>query len=185
MLSFFRRGGGRQPLRCQSRAALGVAFCAFGFFHSTIPFGDKVLVWKRLSLISLFLAICGSLVGCGGNKLDTVPVEGVVTYKGEPMPKIAVMFMPKGGEGQIAEGTTDAEGKFKLQTRKPGDGAMVGEYLIAFQYVPDEVPEMPGFPGAEPVISPLPPKYGDSATSGVTATVVSDASENVFIFDLK
>jgi hypothetical protein len=61
---------------------------------------------------------------------------------------------------------------------------MVGDYLVAFQYVPDEVSEMPGFPGAKPVVSPLPKKYADSMSSGVTATVVSDASKNVFNFDL-
>lgn len=137
-----------------------------------------------MSLMGLLFVFCSSLVGCG-NGLDTVPVEGVVTFKGDPVPKIAVAFMPKDGKGQIAEGTTDAEGKFKLQTREPGDGAIVGDYLIAFRYVPDEVPEMPGFPGAKPVVSPLPKKYGDSARSGVTANVVSDASKNVFNFDLK
>lgn len=105
-------------------------------------------------------------------------------YKGQPVPKIAVTFMPEGGKGQFAEGTTDSEGKFKLQTREPGDGAMVGDYLVAFQYVPDEAPEMPGFPGAKAVVSPLPTKYADSLSSGVTATVVSDASQNVFNFDL-
>jgi hypothetical protein len=138
-----------------------------------------------MSLKCLLLAICSSLVGCGGSGVDTVPAEGVLTYKGNPVPQIAVAFMPKGGKGQIAEGTTDAEGKFKLQTRTPGDGAMVGEYVVAFRFVPDEPPEMPGFPGAKAVVSPLPPKYADSLSSGVTAVVTSDASKNVFTFDLK
>jgi hypothetical protein len=148
------------------------------------PFGDAVLYWKHLSLASLLLMICSSLVGCGSG-LDTVPVKGVLTYKGQPVPKIAVSFMPEGGKGQIAQGITDAEGNFELQTREPGDGAMIGNYLVAFRFVPDEVPEMPGFPGSKPVVSPLPPKYADSISSGVTATVVSDASKNVFNFDLK
>ena len=142
-------------------------------------------MYSKLALPGLLLTSCSSLlVGCGGSGLDTVPVEGVVTYKGSPVPDIAVAFMPEGGKGQIAEGTTDAEGKFELQTRQPGDGAMVGNYSVAFRYVPEEVPEMPGFPGAKPVVSPLPKKYADSLSSGVTATVVSNASENVFNFDL-
>ncbi len=163
---------------------IGVVCCIFDFSFD-YPFGDKVLFWKRMSLMGLLITIGSSLAGCGGSGLDTVPVEGVVTFKGNPVPKIAVAFMPEGGKGQIAEGTTDAEGKFKLQTREPGDGAMVGDYLVAFRYVPDEVPEMPGFPGEKPVVSPLPRKYSDTISSGVTATVVSDASKNVFNFDLK
>lgn len=142
------------------------------------------MFWKRFGIVGLSLAICSSLLGCGGNSLDTVPAEGVVTFEGEPVPKITVVFMPEGGRGQIAKGTTDAEGKFSLQTRSPGDGAMVGDYSIAFQYTPDEPPDMPGFPGAKPVVSPLPQKYADTASSGVTATIESDASENVFNFDL-
>lgn len=111
---------------------------------------------------------------------------GVVTYKGAPIAKISVMFMPKDGSGQIAEGITDANGNFKLQTRLPGDGAIVGSYLVSFKYVPDETADMPGFTGGKkPEPSPIPEKYGDASKSGFTATVESTASKNVFKFDLK
>lgn len=141
-----------------------------------------------MSLWSLLLIGCGSLAGCGSG-VDTVPAEGVLTYKGKPVPDMAVTFMPQGGKGQMATGETDAEGKFKLQTRVPGDGAMVGDYQVSFQAMID-VPEnepaaMPGFPGYEAPKSPLPPKYADSLKSGVTASVTSDASKNVFTFDLE
>jgi hypothetical protein len=109
-----------------------------------------------------------------------------VTYKGKPIEKINVMLMPSAGSGgMIAEGTTDGDGKFTLQTQEPGDGAMVGEYTVGFKYVPDEVPEMPGFAGAKKVVSPIPEKYGDAARSGFTAKVESDQSKNNFTFDLK
>ena len=85
----------------------------------------------------------------------------------------------------IAEGTTDESGIFKLQTRNPGDGAMVGTYSVAFKYVPDEVPMMPGFEGAKKAVSPIPEKYGDTNKSGHTATVDADKSKNNFTFDLK
>lgn len=133
--------------------------------------------------VGFLLAFFVNLVGCGRG-LDTIPVEGVLTYKGKPVPKIAVSFMPEGGKGQIAQGTTDENGRFELQTRTPGDGAMAGEYLVGFRFVPDEVPEMPGFPGSKPVVSPLPRKYADSISSGVTASV-SESSKNVFHFDLE
>jgi hypothetical protein len=126
------------------------------------------------------------LVGCGSDGPTLVPAGGVVNYKGKPMEKINVMLMPiAGSTGMIAEGTTDETGKFTLQTKEPGDGAMVGEYKVGFNYVPDVVPEMPGFAGAKKVVSPIPEKYGDAATSGITAKIESDKSKNNFTFDLK
>jgi len=112
-----------------------------------------------------------------------VPAGGVVNYKGKPIGKINVMLTPSGGsKGMIAEGTTDASGKFQLQTKEPGDGAMVGSYTVAFKYVPDEIPDM--FATKKPE-SPIPDKYGDASKSGHTATVDADKSKNNFTFDLK
>ncbi|MGN6544138.1 MAG: hypothetical protein ACTHK7_03750 [Aureliella sp.] len=138
-------------------------------------------------MISLCLLLCGSgaLVGCGGSDDGIVPARGVVTYKGSPIAKISVSFTPTSGTGQIAEGVTDQEGKFELQTRTPGDGAMVGSYNVAFRYVPDETPDMPGFTGGKkPEPSPIPVKYGDPTKSGINATVDADSSKNVYKFDL-
>jgi len=60
-----------------------------------------------------------------------------------------------------------------------------GSYTVAFKYVPDEVPQMPGFAGAAKVVSPIPEKYSDGSNSGHTATVDADKSKNKFTFDLK
>jgi len=126
------------------------------------------------------------LAGCGSDGPTLVPAGGVVNYKGKPIGKINVMLMPSADSGgMIAEATTDESGKFTLQTQNPGDGAMVGTYGVAFKYVPDEIPQMPGFDGATKVVSPIPEKYGDVGKSGQTATVVADKSKNVFTFDLK
>jgi hypothetical protein len=141
-----------------------------------------------MGYVCLLLCAFGLLVGCGGadDGPKIVPASGVVTYQGAPIAKIAVVFMPTAGQGQIAEGTTDASGNFELQTQTPGDGAEVGGYTVTFRYVSDVIPDMPGFVGgkkAEP--SPIPEKYGDASKSGFTATVDTDASKNVFQFDLK
>ena len=124
------------------------------------------------------------LVGCGSNGPDLVPAGGVVNFNGKPIGKINVMLMPGAG-GLIAEGTTDENGKFTLQTQEPGDGAMLGNYTVAFNFVPEEVPAMPGFAGAKKTVSPIPEKYSDASKSGLTVTVVADKSKNNFIFDLK
>lgn len=114
-----------------------------------------------------------------------VPAGGVVNYKGKPIAKINVMLMPSSGEGMIAEGTTDDSGKFKLQTKDPGDGAMVGSYSVSFKYVPDEIPVMPGMAGAKKVVSPIPEKYSDPNKSGHKATIDADKSKNNFTFNLE
>lgn len=134
----------------------------------------------------VLLFVCGLMVGCGSNGPEVVPAGGIVTYKGNPIGKINVMLMPSGGGGgMIAEGTTDEAGKFELQTYEPGDGAMVGEYMVGFKFVPDEVPEMPGFEGATKVVSPIPEKYADAARSGFKVTVESDESKNNYTFNLE
>lgn len=143
--------------------------------------------YQRLNYLCLLVCACGLLIGCGGGDGPAlVPAGGVVNYKGKAIGKISVTLTPSGGgKGMIAEGTSDESGKFKLQTKEPGDGAMVGSYTVAFNYVPDEVPEMPGFAGAAKIVSPIPEKYGDASKSGHTATVDADKSKNNFTFDLK
>ena len=142
---------------------------------------------QNLDRLCLLVGVSAVLVGCGGvsDAPKTVPAWGVVTYNGKPMPKISVAFIPGDGIGQIAEATTDADGKFELQTREPGDGAMPGNYNVALNSVSDTLPDMPGFEnGKEADPSTIPGKYGDSTMSGLTATVATDKSKNDFKFDL-
>lgn len=121
------------------------------------------------------------LVGCGSGGPSVVQVKGLVTYKGKPMEKIAVVFTPN-GPGMMATGLTNEKGEFTLQTSEPGDGAMVGEYKVSFKYDSGEIPDMFN-PKKE--VSPIPAKYGDAAKSGKTATVKANSSENDFKFDLE
>ncbi|MDZ4683970.1 MAG: hypothetical protein SH850_02700 [Planctomycetaceae bacterium] len=145
------------------------------------------VAFRTLDRSCVLLGIAVFLTGCGGGASDapkTVPAKGVVTYKGQPVPKLSVGFTPI-AEGKLASGATDAAGKFALTTNKPGDGAMVGTYKVAVSFVPDEIPEMPGFPGSEKKVeSPIPVKYADAATSGLTFTVDKDAAKNDFKIEL-
>lgn len=140
-----------------------------------------------LAVATLATVISGTTVisGCGGGPRGpvTAPVAGTVTYQGKPIPKLSVAFLPD--KGMVATGTTDEQGQFTLMTSKPGDGAMPGSYRVSIKAVPDTTPPMPGFPGAEQPdpASPIPAKYGDPATSGLSGNV--DASrKNDFKFDL-
>lgn len=144
------------------------------------------MTFRKPFCFCLILAASTVLAGCGGGSPGpkTVAAKGVVTYQGKPIPKLAVSFIPE--KGMLATGTTDANGRFTLMTSNPGDGAMVGTYSVAINFVSDEIPEMPGLPGTEKPLpaSPIPTKYADAKTSGLTVTVDSVASKNNYTFDL-
>ena len=139
---------------------------------------------RSLTCWCLSMGVLTALAGCGGAQGPVpVPAKGVVTYKGQPMPKLSVAFIPD--KGMLASGTTDDKGQFTLTTSKPGDGALVGTYKVAISHVSDEIPPMQGLSGQEkPPESPIPLKYGDPATSGITTTVDKDPAKNNFTFDL-
>lgn len=140
---------------------------------------------RTLGRWGVLLGVSAVLMGCGGSDAPTtVAAKGVVTYQGKPVPKLSVAFIPE--KGLLATGTTDAEGKFVLMTNKPGDGATVGTYKVAISFDSGEVPPMPGMepPGYKPPESPIPAKYGDVSTSGLTQTVDKDPAKNNFTIAL-
>jgi hypothetical protein len=101
------------------------------------------------------------------------PVSGTVRYKGQPIKDIAVVFHT--GQGMLASGITDAEGKFQLSTIKPGDGATIGEQKVTFVYKdPTE--------NVNPPPSPIPLRYRLAETS--ETSVVVERKNNDFTFDL-
>jgi hypothetical protein len=75
----------------------------------------------------VFASISAAL-GCGSR--GPVPVKGIVTVDGTPIPGAAVSFVPLDDKGRPAYGATDAEGRYELTTHSPGDGALPGEYLV-------------------------------------------------------
>lgn len=86
-----------------------------------------------------------ALVGCGGHPA-TLPVRGLVRYKGEPLGGATVVFTgthPKTGHPVIATGLTDASGKFVLQSHfGPRDtvaGVMLGPQRVTItKFVPPQ-----------------------------------------------
>jgi hypothetical protein len=72
--------------------------------------------------------------GCGpGNGLNLARVSGKVTYKGEPVKKGTVFFMPdesKGTVGPPAVGALTSDGKYVLSTETAGDGVIVGQHKV-------------------------------------------------------
>ena len=135
--------------------------------------------------------------GCGPasdvERPETAAVTGSVTYNGEAVAGAVVSFSPTGEAKDGAIGTTDAQGKFTLQTQWGAKGAVPGSYAVSVTKTEgivtseaDLAEAQIGAPESAPASeasSALPAKYGSSGTSGLTAEVSADG-ENNFTFEL-
>lgn len=139
---------------------------------------------------ALLVLVAAGLCGCGGSdRPQTVGAGGVVTYRGKPLANAEVVFAPE-DQGRVANGKTDENGRFRLGTFAPGDGALVGKHRVAIIARGPAKKPAPGSPAAlmpddyEPVGEPLiPAKYFTAATSGLTAEVKASGG-NEFEFKL-
>jgi len=84
------------------------------------------------------VCVCAMLLvaGCGPSRPKVAKVTGTVTMNGKPVEGATVAFFPQNevtpgvGGGRMASGVTDAQGKFKLMTFEPGDGAVLGKHKV-------------------------------------------------------
>ena len=119
------------------------------------------------------------LIGCS-NSPRCIPVSGTVTLDGAKVPGPGFIYFTTDGGAKDAlsrPGTAefDANGNYKVKTFVPGDGLMPGTYVLRVDCWKTP-PNMEG----KPVISFLPQKYQDAATSGLTLTVEPDARPITF-----
>jgi hypothetical protein len=86
---------------------------------------------RRLCYLAAAVSMLGFL-GCGGDGLRRVAVQGKVTAKGVPVGNATISFLPADstqGEGGI--GTTDRDGNFTLTGSRRGDSGVVpGKYTV-------------------------------------------------------
>jgi len=138
------------------------------------------------------------LTGLGGcsDSIPVVKVSGVVTYKGEPLEDASITFLPVISDGRVAVGITQSDGSFQLVTQAArSEGCLPGKYNITVHktVLVDEngalyvMPAEP-VPGSAPQKMPisksfLPTKYGEAATSNLSAEVLPKG-KNHFIFNL-
>ncbi len=94
------------------------------------------------------------------------------------------MFVPE-GEGSPATGELNGEGSYELTTFEANDGARAGKYKVSVQVFPG-ADEGGGLPGQEfgNKKAPIPAKYGQAASSGLTAEV-KDGENAPIDFQLK
>ncbi|MSU78725.1 MAG: hypothetical protein EXS16_11610 [Gemmataceae bacterium] len=89
--------------------------------------------------------LLGFLSGCGGGP-KFVPVKGVLTFRGTPVPNVILDFYPE--TGRPSWGQTDAEGQFALECDKENTGAVVGKHNVfarmgpGWEKIPGERPAL-------------------------------------------
>jgi hypothetical protein len=130
----------------------------------------------------LLTCVCLGLAGCGGSKQGqrpTVQVTGEVTYKGAPVTRGEVKFIPANREeagARVAFGPLDAQGRYRLSTYGDGDGAILGNYAVTIESRVEAPPEgkketADGRPAGQRPKSLVPERYADPQTSRLTAEV--------------
>lgn len=111
------------------------------------------------------------------NRKPVQPTRGIVLLDGSPLPGAKVMLSLVDGSKQavVADGYSEADGRFRLSTYKAWDGAPVGEYVVTvIQPVP--MVDEKGLPGE----NRLPAKYSSTKTSELRASVKLGDNELTF-----
>ena len=108
-------------------------------------------------------------------------MTGTVTLDGIAVEAAGVLFEPVAG-GPAADGVTDAEGRFTLQSANKA-GVFEGEYKVTITKkkqtgIRDDETIAPGGIKTEWII---PQRYSEAKTSGMTAQVPSEK----YLFELK
>jgi hypothetical protein len=86
---------------------------------------------KFWTALCCLLPLCAVIAGCGPGRLETTPISGRVTYRGKPVPNGRIVFQPE--EGRPAMAALDADGRYRLTTFKPGDGALLGKHRVTIE----------------------------------------------------
>jgi hypothetical protein len=139
-----------------------------------MPGRTTIMMRRTFGLIAAALVVAG----CGPAGPDVQFVEGIVTLDGKSLDGAAVTFLPVDKTGISAAGTTDSDGRFRLnatQGKKYGKGTVVGDYVVT-------VTKLFWPKGATEPDHITPIRYENSTTSPLRATIVK--GRNTFEFAL-
>jgi hypothetical protein len=140
----------------------------------------RPLVLNRPLVACAIVLALTLLSGCGSSdEKETASVQGLVTFRGEPLAGATIFFVPEKGPRATAE--TDAKGTFKLMTYRPGDGAVPGEFKVSVaKYVLDPATAKNSTPSTK---NEVPERYGNT-TSSMLRAKVEKGKKNEFKFEL-
>ncbi len=135
----------------------------------------------RARLIPLTLLV-GLLtaIGCSsGPKI--VPVSGVATHKGQPVPSLRINFQPE--HGRPSWGDTDENGRFTLEYDAQNKGALVGKHTVSAVYHPRNPQEEMGLVKRHPAVNAVAAKYGDQGKSPLKVEITGPTDNLELKFD--
>lgn len=148
--------------------------------------------WTRRLVLTVAFGVIG--VGCGRNQRPPLAkASGTVLYQGKPLPAGRISFIPdrsRGTTGRGASGIIGSDGRFAMQSFAAGDGALVGFHRVAIESWEDVRPSTPTITADDvpapppPMKSRIPVRYNDHTSSGLTAEVLAQPS-NDFEFVLE
>src|SRR5262249_30881120 len=113
------------------------------FRYSSFLSGPPMHTLRLCALVLFLPLVIVALPGCG-SKIQFVPVEGTVTYKGQALANVVVRFIPDADKGMIgptSEGYTAENGRYTLRCQQPkSDGAVVGWHRVVIEDPAEERP---------------------------------------------
>ena len=142
-------------------------------------------MFYRVCLLVLLCTV--SLSGCGqrlpdrpSGMPDTAPCTLTVTFGGEKIEDVAVLFTPKNkSQRWYAGGTTDSEGRVEMKTGGFYSGVIPGEYTVSFQKTGHVELDKNDMPMRSHSIIPLQYTAGRSKEA-ITVT----KEQSVYVFEL-
>jgi hypothetical protein len=140
--------------------------------------------WKWAAALLGPLAVV-SLAGCsGGDQIDRYPIEGKVTFQGQPLEHGTVQFQPQDNENGIQSGAQIKQGEFKIPEAQ---GLPPGSYRVmlfsadsAQEAAPTDAP--PGDSNVPVAKEKIPPAYNSKSTLVVD---VKEDVDNKFEFTIQ
>jgi hypothetical protein len=90
---------------------------------------DCCNTYSRSSVFCLLALATACAAGCGDGRPQLLPVSGRVLIDGVPVSHGYITFFPAGGRS--ASSQLDGQGRFTLESYKPGDGTLPGPQRVA------------------------------------------------------
>jgi hypothetical protein len=127
-------------------------------------------------------------LGCGGGPAGPplVPVEGTVTFEGQPLANANVQLIPQGqNQGQTGFAKTDASGKFTIGTADgKTKGGSAGDYKVVIsKHVKPDGSDYVAKPDEDPMLANykelLPAVYSNPEQTKLTTNVPAEGKKDL------
>jgi hypothetical protein len=127
---------------------------------------------SRLSWGGLLVTTAFAVVGCSDGRLPLAPVEGTISVAGKPLASGRIVFQSdtqRPAYGRVVDGRI-----VEVTTYETGDGAALGRHSVGIQSQIDDDTLMSDPVRAAALMreSAIPPRYHQSATSGLEVEIL-------------